>query len=331
MVGVGPVVGPALGVHEMTRYVLSAAILGLAFAAAPAARKPSLETPKTREDFDKIVEALKPQAKAFAEARDDRAPTVSDVVKKLQYMPDSTIALSKALQGRYGKPMEQAYVVYQLTQPLKMVGDNTLRRVKPALVRLLKQHSTYKELPHWPAGTLRRLVPPANLPAEKLAKEMPKLQKVRQEKLAAERPTVKHNRLVDALEVTLKTLLIMVGDRQVDDLLLERLVKEEANRLATCFTTLAVIKNHALKMKQDQAKIYYKALRELADRVGPVKKHYVYPTRPQYSLTGNSGFESAHSYFIITALETVNLVATAAKEPAVNVPTAKALDKLPRR
>ena len=315
----------------MTRYVLSATILALAFAAAPAARKPSLETPKSREDFDKIVEALKPQAKAFAEGGGDNAPTVSDVVKKLQYVPDSTIALNKALQARHGKPMEQAYVVYQLIQPLKMASDETLRRVKPALVRLLKQHRTYKQLPRWPSGTLRRLVPPANLPADKLAKEMPKLQKVRQEKLAAERPAVKHNRLVNALEVTLKALLILVGEKQVDDLLLGRLVQEEANRMGTCYTTLSVIRDRARKMKREQAKIYYKALRELVDKVGPVKKHYIDPTRPRYSLTGNSSFQSTHSYFIISALQTINLVATAAKEPAVNVPTVKALDKPPRR
>ena len=315
----------------MTRYVLSATILALAFAAAPAARKPTLETPKRREDFDKIVEALKPQAKAFAESRGGNAPAVSDVVKKLQYVPDSAIALSKALQAGHGNPMEQAYVVYQLTQPLKMAGDKTLRRAKPALVRLLKQHSTYKQLPRWPSGTLRRLVPPANLPADRLAKEMPKLQKVRQEKLAAERTAVKHNRLVNALEVTLKTLLILVGEKEADDLLLERLIQEEANRMATCYTTLSVIKNRALKMKREQAKIYYKALRELAEKVGPVKKHYIDPTRPKYSLTGNSSFESTHSYFIISALQTVNVVATAAKEPAVKVPTAKGLDKRPPR
>ena len=65
----------------------------------------------------------------------------------------------------------------------------------------------------------------------------------------------------------------------------------------------------------------------MADTVGPVKKHYVYPTRPRYSLTGNSSFESRPSYFIITALNTVNLVAMAAKEPAVKVPSAKALDR----
>ena len=315
----------------MTRYVLSATILALAFAAAPAARKPGLETPRTREDFDKIVEALKPEAKAFAEGGGDNAPKVSDVVKKLQYLPKSTIALSKALQTRHGKAMEHVYVVYQLTQPLKMAGDETLRRVKPALARLLMQHSTYRQLPRWPSGTLRRLVPPANLPADKLAKEMPKLQKVREDKLAAERPVVKHNRLVNALEVTLKTLLILVGEKQVDDMLLERLAQEEANRTATCYTTLAVIKDRARKMKQEQAKIYYQALRKLADKVGPVKKHYVDPTRPSYSLTGNSSFQATHSYFMISALQTVNVVATAAKEPAVKVPTVKELDKRPRR
>ena len=311
----------------MTRYVLSATILALVFAAAPAARKPSLETPKSSGDFGKIVEALKPQAKAFAEDRGDAAPTVSDEVKKLQYVPDSTIALSKALQARHGKPIEQVYVVYQLTQPLKMASDETLRRIKPALIRLLKRHCTYKRFPRWPPGTLRRLVPPANLPADRLAKEMPKLQKVRQEKLAAEKPTVKHNRLVGSLEVSLKTLLILVGDKQVDKLLLERLVQEEAGGMSTCYTTLSVIRTRALKMKQEQAKIYYKALRELADKVGPVKKHYVDPTRPRYSLTGNSSFAGGPSYFIITALQTVNLVATAAKEPAVKVPTAKELDR----
>ena len=315
----------------MARYLLPATILALALAAAPAARKAKLQTPKSGEDFDKILEALKPQAKAFAEARGDGAPKASDVVKKLQYAPDSAIALSKALQARHDKPMEQLYVVYQLIQPLKMAGDDTLRRVKPALVRLLKQHRTYKRLPRWPAATLRRLVPPANLPADRLAKEMPKIQKLRQEKLSAERPTVKHNRLVSGLEGTLKALLITIGEKSVDELLLQRLVWEEANRMATCYTTLAVIKDRAVKMKQAQAKTYYDALLELAAKIGPTKKHYLYPTRPRYSLTGNSSFASGHSYFIITALNTVNLVATAAKEPAVKVPSAKLLDQRGRR
>ena len=307
----------------MERGVLPAAVVLLVCACfCPGAPKEPMQVPTTVEALAKIVQQLKGEAEAFAKGGDDKAPKVSKVVKRLQYSRESAQLLVEALKGKYGDPLTELYVIYQLLQPLKMAGNETIRPAKTALLNLLNRRCRYERMPRWPRAKLAILNPPPNLPADELIKRMQKVHQLRREKTTAERPIIKRNRVVRAVETTVKRLLAMLGDASADEALLKRLAFEETHRLTTYEDTLAAIKAQAEHMKQPRAKRIYEQLKAMAYQVGR-KKHYLDPTSPKYSLTGNSGFDSKPLYFAVSTLQVVNIVATFAKQPAVPIPDVK--------
>lgn len=307
----------------MHRKALSTAAALLVLACvAPAAPKEPMQVPTTVAAFDKIVEQLKAEAEAFLKANDDKGPTLSPALKRVQYTEECAQPLAKALKDHRGGTPEDLYIACQLVQPLKMAGDEAIRPTRPALVQLLNAHCRYKPMPRWPQGTVATLNPPPSLPADQLLKLMPKINELRREKAKAERPIVKHNRTVRQLEGTIKRLLAMLGDASADEILLKRLVAEEQSKLVTYEDTLAAIKAEAENMKQPRAKKMYEQLKAIALRGGH-RKNYLDPTQPNYSITGNSGFHSQPYYFGVSALQVVNILATFAKEPAVPIPDVK--------
>ena len=289
-----------------------------------------MQVPTTGAAFDKIIATLKPEAEAFAKAGDDKGPTPSQVIKRVQYSQKSAPPLSKALTTRLGDPLVEMYVAYQLLQPLTMASNETIQPVKPVLLGLLGQRCRHKSMPRWPKGTLRTLNPPVNLPPDKLMGEMQRIQKIRDEKLTAERPIVKHNRVVRQLERTVKKLLAMLGDDPADEALLQRLGAEYQQKLITYEDTLAAIKAEAGRMKQARAKKLYEQLKHMAFQAD-TKQWYTDPTAPNYSITGNSGFHARETYFAVSALTVVNLLATPAKEPAVPIPDVKKYEEQQKR
>ncbi|KKL86505.1 hypothetical protein LCGC14_1944080, partial [marine sediment metagenome] len=90
----------------------------------------------------------------------------------------------------------------------------------------------------------------------------------------------------------------------------------------TYTTTLSAVKAQAVHMKAKQAKTYYDRILAVA-RKHPKARPYADPTKPKYSSTANSSFQSRKRHFAAEALRIVNLLATAAKEPAVIVPGQK--------
>ena len=312
--------------HSMLAALAVTALLAVA-SLAPAGPKDLMQVPTTPEAFDKIVAQLKTEAEAFAKADDDKAPALSNTIKRVQYSEKSGPALANVLQARHSKElMENLYVAYQLVVPLKMAGNETILAVKPGLLKLLRAHCRYKPMPQWPAASLAALNPSPSLPPDQLMKKMEQVHELRRQKAAGERPIVKHNRTIHALESTLKRLLAMVGDPAADEELLRRLAVEERSNLGTYEDTLAAIKAEAGQMERARAKRLYQQLKDLAFRVG-TRKYYLNPTRPNYSLTGNSAFESRPAYFAVSTLQVVNLLATTAKEPAVPIPDVKKFEE----
>lgn len=309
----------------MSRYLLTAMILATAVGAgrAPAARKP-LQIPKTEEDFETIVRTLKIEAHSFAQADDDEGPTPSKTVALLEYTAASSDALVEVLQADHGEGVEHLYVAYQLCQPLKMSGDEVLRAVRPAVVSLLEDHCKYKSMPHWPATMLHQLRPlaeglsPGELKAAKKAREQ-----ARRKKQAAEWAVVKHNRTAGALADTLKKLLGLMSDKLADELLLRQLNREDARRLATYKVTLAAIRDQAVRMDRERAKACYDRLKAMAMHADGKVKNYLDPARPKYNPAADSRFEYVRGNFVVEALKVVNLMATAAKQPAVKIPGEK--------
>jgi hypothetical protein len=300
---------------------LACILLLAALAAAPTAgqSRKQASVPTTVEEFDRLVEGLAVEADAFASSKDDKGPQPSPTVATVRYSEQSVTDLGAALKAAHGQPPSNLFVLYQLTLPLLSAGDETLRKVRPELTSLLQQHCRYKPMPTLTASQAADLKSGegANLQAKARA------DKARREKESAERAVVKCNRAVAALEANLKMLLIMTGEDEADEPLLARLAKEEADRLVTYKGTLDAIKDEVVRMSQERAKLYYDRLRALAEKVGVRRRGYRDPATPEYNPAGNSAFKAEACTFAVDVLKVVNLLATAAKEPAVNIPGVK--------
>jgi hypothetical protein len=269
----------------------------------------------------RIIAKLKGEAEAFAKQKDDLGPPPSPLVRKLLYDDKMIAAIQPGLVVRQPKMLEDGYVAYQLLQPLRMARNEQIHKVKPALLSVLRT-CQYQSMPQWPAATLKALEPPTLMPTRQLELAMDKIHELREQKFVRERPVAKHNRVVKALEDTAGKLLILMDDREADTAILKQLDLAESQGRATWQGTLADIKSEVVNMKKPRAKVFYDAIRDLA-----LKRFYgdsyIDPSQPTYNPTGNSSFQGASAYFPITCLEVVNVLATAAREPAMNVPNAK--------
>jgi len=289
--------------------------------AGPAADKKTLQTPTTHKEFKAITDALKAEGQAYDKAGGDKAPPLSDAVKRVQYTAKATAALQKALGTRYGGGLADLYVKHQLLQPLKMADNKTLRPLQGYLVGLLGR-CQYKPMPKWPRHMIAALYLPNGLPPDKQLQAMKKMNEIRQKKHRAEQKVAKENAIVNAVEKTVKHLLVLMDHAGADAALVKRLKFEEAKRYGTFHDTLAVIKAEAVRMKQPRAKKLYQALKAIGYSVG-VKRNYIDWSAPRYSSSANSGYGSRPAYFGVATLQVVNVLATAAKEPAVKIPDVK--------
>ncbi len=277
---------------------------------------------RTPEDFDKLIEGLTAEAEAYAEADSDLTPPVAATVKDLYYHPKAAKQIGEALLPEHESAMTRLYLAYQLMQPLDKAGDKMLLKLKSPLLKLFNL-CKYKRMPVWPEYKLQRLIIPNRRMSrpERQRREQAK-RKFLEEKRQAERAIAKHNRLVDAMQRTLKILLIRMGDPQADAILLTRLGEEENDQWTTFRTTLAGIQADAIDMNQAQAKRYYDGLLPLFRR-STRKREYYDPTKPQYSSTGNSDFARTKAWFAQETARVINIVATIAREPAIFVPGEK--------
>jgi len=308
------------------RGLLTAALL--AAAASPAVARKDYEKPTSAEDFKKILTALAAEAEAYAQRPGDAAPTPGKLLEDVMYVPESAGQLDKALQATHKDPLAQLHVAWQLLQPLHMAGNDLLRKLRPTLTKLLDQ-CTYKTMPTWPTRMLLELKPPPRQLGRDEARRRAKARTAHQaKKHATEYALVKHNRMANALEKTIKSLLVLMADEKADEALLERLGREVDLDWITFEYTLEAVRDQAVHMKKDRAKLYYDRLLAQARKV-PRKKAYADPTRALYSETENSTFHTEQKWFALDDLKVVNLLATSAREPAVILP--KEPGKRPRR
>jgi hypothetical protein len=274
----------------------------------------------TPEAFAKLVTQLSAEGETYAETADDAAPAVSKAMSNVQYTADSVAELGKALAGIKASPLAKMYVTWNLLSPLKNAKDEVIAAFLDQLLALLKADCKYQDMPQLPQGALNALQTPANFRDAVAAKVVAK---ARADKAAKEQAVVKHNRMVNALEVTVKTLLALMAQTKADEALLDRFQAEVKDHLATYQESLTAIKEEALLMTQDRAKTYYDRMRKEVDPKQKKKEPFVVATKPEYKDTDNSQFGTVEAVLSADIATVVNVVCTSAREPAIVVPGAK--------
>jgi hypothetical protein len=307
----------------MKRLIPLTCLLAFSIGVASAAPRPRARVPASAEEFAALVETLREEGERFAESHSDAGPRPSEAMSRVRYSEASIPHLKDVLPARHGEPLVEKYVRYQLLLPLTHAGGETLRKLKTPLMKLVEDSGGYKQMPRWPSGMLRDL-DAVERSSEAGRKEARRRQReALDKKRRAEREVIRHNRMTKALTDTLKQLLVMMADEEADQWLIAALAREEKQGLEDWHRTLAVIRDEAVRMDADRAKDFYKALKDLGFSRGH-KRAYADPTEPKYNEKGNSGFARGRpEYFAVHTLKAVNLLATAAREPAVKVPHTK--------
>lgn len=296
--------------------------------AAPAAKK-AYRTVTGEADFEKLLGQLTAEAQAYAESGGDGAPAASAATAGVEYSLESVKPLQEAFSAKQKDPLANLYVAYQLLQPMYKAGNELLRKFQPTMNQLLDR-CRYKSMPKWPRQMLSDLNPPAKLPRHLQQARLKRRNEALARKRSAEQAVVKHNRMVHALNTTLKELMVLMGEQKADEALLDQFEREVKLRWSTFEVTLSAVRKQAVHMKQPQAKRYYRRMLDEARRVRG-QKQYADPASPRYSDKENSSFRSERKHFAAEALKVVNLVATSAREPAVIVPGEKPPAKKPRK
>ncbi|KPK79055.1 MAG: hypothetical protein AMJ81_13835, partial [Phycisphaerae bacterium SM23_33] len=269
----------------------------------------------------KILAQLTAEAEAYVQAGGDGGPGPSKAVESVEYSAASVERLQGALRFKHKDPLAELYVAYQLLQPLYQAGNELLRKFQPMMNELLGR-CRYEAMPNWPRQMLSDLNVPEKLPKLEQKLRMQRRDAALAKKRAAEQAVVKRNRTVNALEKTLKELMVLMADEKADDAVLERLAEEVKQRWTTFEVTLSALREQAVDMKQPQAKKYYHRMIQQARQI-PGQKEYADPARPKYSDKENSSFHSKRMYFAKEAVLVVNVLAVSAREPAVIIPGEK--------
>ena len=299
-----------------------------AFAIAPALAKKPVRVVSTAEELDKLIVALRAEAEQYAKAPGDAAPPESTVTESVHFTPAVADALAEALRhDPKADPLEELFVACHLVTPLAMAKDELISKLQPELIGLLGR-AQFRKLPSPDQQTLADLNPPAKSnPADAQRYERLR-QAALDKKHADEQAVVRHNRLARQFQQAVKAAMILPGDEKADKALTALLTAEIEDQWDTYAPTLEVIKARAVGMKPEQAKRYYECIRDLAKK-HPSKRPHADPTSPRYDDKAASTFATKEMWFARDGLNVANLLATAAREPALIVPGEKT--KPPRR
>lgn len=309
----------------MRSWTICASLVLLLAVPALAQRRP-VKSPISAEQFKPLLEQLKSEGKAFAEAGDDAAPAPWPAMKDAWFVGGAADFLAPALQDCAAGGGANLYVAWQLCQPLLGANDELLRKLEPQLSALLDR-CTFKPMPTLDAVRLQALIVPEGAKGPDAQQRLRRRDEVLAEKQKQEHVAVKHNRSAAALAKTLKQLLVMMASPAADDKFLARLEKEQKEQWNGYLDSLAVVKSEAVRMSRERAKKYYARLKELAAAPPEGKRKFADPTSPKYDDKTSSSFPESEHHFAREVVEAINLVCTQAGEPALLLPDTKDKDK----
>jgi len=304
----------------MTRSVMLAATLALTATAAAAAAEdaePSVARPARITD---LIAVAREEAPRWLQAKAVKPPTPAPLARRI--LPGRAVIrdLTTALQREHSvKGDENLYILYQLLQPARNFAAADLRAFLAQLTAI-EAKAAYRPMFHLSRGQLLTLRQAANRPNTEIDR---KAGKIRDAKREAERQIIKHNLLVRAIRATIARLRIPAADRDADNRVLASVEADLRGRRMTYIDGLAAIWLEVTQIDRERAEILYERLKPLVKQTGRAEVPLADPTRLDSRPEGNSRFEQTRRIVGADVAKVVNVLATAARKPAVAVPAAR--------
>lgn len=294
-----------------------AALLAGAFASLASAAEPTL----SREQIEGLITRLQANGQQwFADEPVD--PAVDRDLKAVVFDEPSAPLVAAAIRAIKLQQDPALYAADRLLRQVLMAKTEVVLAVLPAVKGVHAQvKNDYRKFEHYSGGKTAAPALPASAPAGEPRKRP--LTHLDRDQLVA-----RHNELVHALELKAFQAMMRAGDSRDDDQLVEWMLQEEKRGSLIYEDILGVISTAATKMQQKRAEHLYDVLNRAGDhlRLQPARE-YVHPARCKVEASAQSTFETKTANAGVEITTALNRVATAAKRPAIRVPTKKELDE----
>jgi hypothetical protein len=261
-------------------------------------------------------------AEAAVWAGDDKADDVpATALLKDVYPTEANLAW---LSGELGKVQsknhaEDLFIRFQLLQPLRQASTASLRKLIGSAERL-GTAAKYEPLPQYTNAQLERLRMPA--PGDATPDQVKRIQAEQAKKLAADRSVIRNNMLVRRIQRTAMELHLLADQPQADQDIIKTLTNDADKGLVTYTDALAMIDARVTELNATRAKMFYDALKALLAKAGNKTADFTDPAKANYEPERNSTFATEHRMPGADLANVINVLATAARQPAVEVPKA---------
>jgi hypothetical protein len=291
-------------------------------------------TPIRKESLDELVKKLEANAELWLAEKDVEA-TTERALKDMYFDKESVQPLSAVLRSTK-KDDKGLYVIWRLLRYLQFAKTEVIRDAVPAVKSV---HSgvkrMYRPLPRLSKRQQEALSMPdfrPSLRTPEIMRRMGSVHKLRKDKVAREKPVAKHNELVFNVERACYRLLLLSKNTKEDQAIVKTLLLAERQGSAFFVLLLEEVARDARKMDADRARAIYNALKPHGLRLKMAKrKGYISYGEAEISASRPSTYRKVDVYPGIKILGTMNRLATAAKLPALKVPTNKQVDEFHRK
>jgi len=309
----------------MRRQCLFAAVCALAGACGLPGRAQAGVQATGQAALEALAAQIEVEARAWL-AGGDESGEAAWKLKAVTYDTESVAVLASLLS----KPREDTvdlYVSNHLLRPLLLAKTEVIRKALPVVKDLHGRLAKYRKLPKYSDEQLKAYAEPRKVPGmgpRALAAIVAEVQRRRDEKLAKDRRVKLHNEQVTLLKRNYYRLVMIAADPQADADLLAMLEKAEEDGLWLYAEIVDAIRAETGKMRLSRAERFYAAMKDLWVALRDEKpRTYIDPGTVTLRATANSTVAEHRDAPGKRLLKVINLLATAARKPALIHPKDK--------
>ncbi|KKN68304.1 hypothetical protein LCGC14_0452600 [marine sediment metagenome] len=305
----------------MTRSALVLCGVLAAMTLAGNASAAEVKDPKFLELVERLEQAGEQWLAGTLEEKAER--TLQKQLKSLRYDSESLDDLRAALNRPITDDTVALYVSTRLIKGLMMSSPQVAAEGAPIVVQVHQRRGTFKPLKQYDKKMLARLAEPVQGPDETddpFALRRQLVEDRRQEKLQEDRLVKIHNSQVTRLQKQTIYLMLLADQRAYDEKLLDWMAVAEKKRLWSYAIILGGIRSASETMTRDRAAWFYGKLMKIWRPRDTKKYTYTDPGEVTLEAAANSAFATHDDRPARRVLQTINILATQAKLPAVKVP-----------
>ena len=298
---------------------LAALSLALAWLAAPA---PALAEGDAKARLDEIMTGLQGNAVLWRQDKPvEPAPEIA--LKSFTFDANTAPLLVAVLQTNKTDP-NSLYVTARLLRQLTFARTAVIRSVLPAVKAFRDKAKVYEPMPTLTDAQVKAL----QKPTDSSPKAQEALEQRRAEKVAKEKAIAKRNEAKYAIERQTFHLMLQAQSIEEDKVITTTLMEAEKKGTDQFLTLLEALGSDARLMSQQRAQAIFDTLRPQAIEIKmEPKKSYVNYGKATIREDDRSTFETRSEYPGIAMMRVMNRISTAAKSPALKVPTEKEIAK----